>query len=346
MAAPEAVPYAQSVFAMLAVDDLHEIFSQLPVDQRLRCREVCPEWREALAYPRLWCFCDISQPDSGVAPRSVSGYLALLRTVATCASGVLAYLDVSDCGALVYDAETDSFNEQFLSFLAATPVAQLVWLSNDAVPESATLSQLFAVLPHAMQVCVNVFVRDFDVACSMLRLEPPFAALCSHYVGLELDERLQRCDWQTFAHLLQSNCAKVTRLNLIHTDLSVPEDFDCVVDAALAMGMTSVQLVRSTLDPATAAPALSRLLRGASALMRLEVRQCPYIRPLLDDEGAVFTTKLAEALRNNAQHRELTLGGIDLWRNVVVGNAIFSALSGRPPEPAGVDLVLQQRGAA
>ena len=80
MAAPEAVPYAQSVFAMLAMDDLHAIFSLLPVDQRLRCREMCPEWREALAYPLLWCFCDISQPDSGVAPRSVSGFLALLRT--------------------------------------------------------------------------------------------------------------------------------------------------------------------------------------------------------------------------------------------------------------------------
>ena len=72
--------YAQSVFAMLAMDDLHAIFSLLPVDQRLRCREMCPEWREALAYPLLWCFCDISQPDSGVAPRSVSGFLALLRT--------------------------------------------------------------------------------------------------------------------------------------------------------------------------------------------------------------------------------------------------------------------------
>ena len=142
----------------------------------------------------------------------------------------------------MYDAETESFNEQFLSFLAATPVVQLIWVSDDAVPESATLAQLFAVLPHAIQVCVNVFVRDFDVACSMLRLEPPFAALCPHYVGLELDE-LQRCEWQTFAHLLQSN--EVTRLNLIHTDLSAPEDLHCIVDAALAVGMTSVRATRA-----------------------------------------------------------------------------------------------------
>ena len=62
--------------------------------------------------------------------------------------------------------------------------------------------------------------------------------------------------------------------------------------------------------------------------MRLEVRQCPYIRPLLDDEGALFATELAEALRSNAQLQELTLGGIDLWRNVAVGNAIVAALSG------------------
>lgn len=64
--------------------------------------------------------------------------------------------------------------------------------------------------------------------------------------------------------------------------------------------------------------------------MRLEVRQCPYIRPLLDDEGALFATELAEALRSNAQLQELTLGGIDLWRNVAVGNAIVAALSGHP----------------
>jgi len=324
MASPEEpVAYRDSVFGLLAAsgDVLHEIFALLPVDTRLRCREVCPEWRDLLEDPPLWWTLDVSA-DGGVARGNVC--IALLRAVSLRATGFLALLVVSDCDDLVYDAETSTFNPDFLAFLSELRyLDHLVW-QGETVPEADTLSQLLVAARVKSKACVNIFVRSFDKALAILRREAPYEAACPHYFCLQLNE-LEDHDWPEFARLLP-NCAQIDRLNLIRADLRTPGHLDCIVDAALAMGLESVHLLRSPLDPTTAVPALARLLRGGVA--RLEVLQCPYIQTLLQDDCHV--AELCAALRGNVQLRELTLGGIDLWHNVETGNAIVRALSGHP----------------
>ena len=44
------------------------IWGALPCDVRLRCREVCPAWRDALAEPRLWSEVDLTET-SGIVAR-------------------------------------------------------------------------------------------------------------------------------------------------------------------------------------------------------------------------------------------------------------------------------------
>jgi hypothetical protein len=328
MASPEPVPYEQSLFATLAEDDVREIFSLLPVDTRLRCREVCPAWCELLDHAPSWFIMDLS-PRSGVAPRNVS--MGLLRALKERSKGLVEVLDVSNCGALVYDAETGIFNPEFLAFLSGLRmVGNLVWRDYENVPESAVLAQFLAAAHLAETVCVNVFVTSFKTACSMLRHEPPFAALCPHYFCLQLDVPTV-CDWPTFASLLPK-CSKVDHLNLICADLRTPGHLDSIVDAAIAMELCSLEILHSKLDPSTAVRALSRLLRGG-CIVRLEVLQCPFVTNILDHDES-FAAELAAALRSSSELQDVTLGGIGLWSDaagdMAAGRAIVEALSGHP----------------
>ena len=65
------------------------IWGALPCDVRLRCREVCPAWRDALAEPPLWTELNLT---SGVAARVTP---ALLLAAAARAGGRLERLCVT-----------------------------------------------------------------------------------------------------------------------------------------------------------------------------------------------------------------------------------------------------------
>lgn len=320
------MPHEQSLFAALDAPTMREMFSKVPVDTRLRCREVCRAWRNLLdAAPELWWLLDVSQPESGISTRNLS--VALLRAVAARTRGAFGFLDVSNCGTLVYDPDARRFNPEFISFLSELEmVLHLVW-RNDVVPEFEVLSQLLDAASSAEAVCVDMLVKSFEQACSLAWLEPPYSALCPHYFCVELElSDLQDHDWAVFASLLP-NFPSLDLLNLSRVIFHEPEHFNAIVSAVIDMGMSCLILEGTSLDPATAAPALSRLLRLGS-VQSLKVRQCPLIRPLLNE--ASFAAELADALRNDKQLVVLSLGGIGLWNNVTTGNSILAALWNHP----------------
>ena len=78
------------VLGPLPICVCHAIFLLLPVDTRLRCREVSRGWHACLSNPELWQLCDVSDT-SGVAHRTI----ALLRAATKRALGTLRALDVS-----------------------------------------------------------------------------------------------------------------------------------------------------------------------------------------------------------------------------------------------------------
>jgi hypothetical protein len=80
---------------------LLEVLSRLPVDCRLRCREVCRAWRAALNERSLWRRLDLSPATGGLARVTSDG---LLRAAAARAAGHLETLDVSGCCTNQYGA--------------------------------------------------------------------------------------------------------------------------------------------------------------------------------------------------------------------------------------------------
>jgi hypothetical protein len=76
------------------------IFSLLPVDQRLRCLEVCKGWYATLNERSLWTRLDLSAT-AGLARPATD---ALLRAAAARAGGQLQTLDLTDSEAITQDA--------------------------------------------------------------------------------------------------------------------------------------------------------------------------------------------------------------------------------------------------
>lgn len=66
VAAPNPNPPPCSLAALPLVL-LRAILLCVPVDTRLRCREVCCGWRDALSEPALWAAVDLSAQPGGVA---------------------------------------------------------------------------------------------------------------------------------------------------------------------------------------------------------------------------------------------------------------------------------------
>jgi hypothetical protein len=77
-----------------AAEALALVFALLPVDVRLRCREVCTAWRDVLADRSLWTRLDVS-PSGGLTRPLAT---ALFAAAVARARSALTHLDVSGCG--------------------------------------------------------------------------------------------------------------------------------------------------------------------------------------------------------------------------------------------------------
>ena len=90
----DAVEEPRDALTVLPLALLHalaaRIWAALPADVRMRCREVCPAWRDTLAEPRLWTELDLTAA-SGVARVTP----ALLLSAAARAAGYLERLCVT-----------------------------------------------------------------------------------------------------------------------------------------------------------------------------------------------------------------------------------------------------------
>jgi len=170
----------QLVLAPLFPELASLVFALLPVDSRLRCREVCRGWRAFLADVRFWQVCDLSAT-SGVARRSP----ALLRAASERARGTLRELDVS-CwyrGPVGEGVETLD-DEQLLSVLrsnAASLLALRVWkpVGGVARATAAEIERLLIAAPRLRLLECDAFLQGVEAAGPVPRLlhEPQFAPL-------------------------------------------------------------------------------------------------------------------------------------------------------------------------
>jgi hypothetical protein len=127
------------------------IFALLPVDARLRCREVCRGWRAVLRDRSLWLRLDLSKASGGLARCATD---ALLRAAAARAGGRLHFLDVSDCEGI-----TPACMLEVLTANAGALRELRAWTANGVgLPGLADVAALLRAAPQ-----LRVF--DADVAC-------------------------------------------------------------------------------------------------------------------------------------------------------------------------------------
>jgi hypothetical protein len=166
-ALPAGDPFATLPHALALV-----IFSLLPVDQRMRCAEVCRGWRAMLSDVNLWLRLDLS-PAGGVARDAVTK--ALLRAAAKRAAGRLQALDLSDC---------ERFTHKTICAVAAKNAGALVELRlaspAAALPRTARFEELQLLLQAAPQLhMLETYAAcwNADSAHRLLRNEAPFGPL-------------------------------------------------------------------------------------------------------------------------------------------------------------------------
>jgi hypothetical protein len=311
--ATEEAPAADGdAFAALPQALLLRVFACLPLDALLRCAEVSKSWAEALAERSLWARVDIS-PSSGMARLATD---TLLRAAARRAGAHLRALDVSHCEHVTRNA---------LQAVATASGGALLELRACTRDDGELLLRvehvraLLAAAPGMRALHASAFVSAADAAL-LLRNEAPFGALRLHWLRV----RMQEDD----PHAVLSLAADVARhpplaqLTLSDAPLGEAAPLDAVVDAALASGLSGLDLDECHVIAREASPALARLLRGA-ALRELRIREGFLRRPLLSD--AASSAPLAEALRANATLTRLSLVNVDLFRTHAAALPLLAA---------------------
>ena len=306
----ELVP--QPPFAPLPCELAALIFKLLPVDTRLRCREVSRGWRDALEDFRLWEELDLSHA-SGVT----------LTPALLCAASLRAH-------GRVHTLELTGWNIE--------DVAYELIVSEAAANKGSLTTLRLAGSTFLVPTCVDAVTRaapllktlECDVECSPA--EAPAILSCADAYSSVRVRSLYVC--QQFAQLndvvdvvgLAAAAAahgSLERLRLQYIILTVAA-LEALVDAALLRRLTTVSLVVCALSELHL-PALTRLL-GCSELRGLTIGHTGDPPLLVSAEAAAeFWT----ALRASKLTR-LGLLGVSLWTTAADADAAAQALAGHP----------------
>ena len=295
---------AAAVLPPLPSDAVEIIFSLLPVDNRLRCREVSRAWRAFLQRLRFWRVCNLS----GV----VKQYASLLHAAAARAGGQLRVLDVSMWKAL---------DKVALTAVAAENAASLTVLraAGGQSFEPEEVEALLAAAPKlATLLCdVNCVVPD---ALRLLRNEAPFGAVCVSRLFTYCSAEGERFD-----AALASAIAGHVSLTSLHIDMPLDDvaDLDAVVDLAVSKPLSLLELQYCGLSAASL-PSLTRLLATGS-LKELTIIGNEENETFLGDDLPTFCVAL-----RSSRLRALSLIAVNLGGSLDAYLALLHALIGHP----------------
>jgi hypothetical protein len=312
-AAPACDPFAALPHALLLA-----LFALLPVDQRMRCAEVCRGWRALLSDASLWLRLDLS-PVGGVARDAATN--VLLRAAAARAAGGLQALDLTGCSRIWLDTIRLVAAENSSALVELRMVALLDNTTGWWPRDSTEFEQLLRAAPQLRVLEVDVRCAGVEEARCLLRNEAPFGPLRVRKLRImyrladadavrSLTEELPLHEW-------------LSGLELNHAPLNLPAALDAVVDTVLQLRLSFLELYECRLTPASA-PALARLLRG-NALRTLSVNGDA--EALFDEPAALL---LGNALRANTTLTSLTFNFINLFDEPASAAALLGALAGHP----------------
>jgi len=301
------------------------VFALLPVDSRLRCREVCRGWRAFLSDARHWQVLDLSLT-SGVARRT----LALLRAACERAHGTLRELDVSAwyC-APVEEGEEALWNELLLPILRANAASLLelrAWLPVDSEVGSLTILKgvewLFSAAPRLRLLECDASLSGEEARGPLPRLlrKPQFAPMRLRMLEVNAEDVQPPPDVPALAAWAATH-PTLKRLNLWHVPLDSAFALDAVVDLAVSQ-LQHLTLGFCNLTPASL-PALTRMMERRS-LTSLRIWNVG--APLL---VGVDVPAFCAALRSS-RLVIIELCHMRLWESQADGLAVIAACSSHP----------------
>jgi len=301
------------------------ILRLLPLDTRLRAREVRRGWCALLEDASFWMHVDLSK-SCGVNPRFLSNWrlgLALLRAACVRAHGSLQSVDLSGMEDRVEEEEEEEDPvpsvQQWVDAASAADKASL----RDLVAPTSRLLEIEQVtaLCRALPLChVRCTVYcDAVEALPLLRREPPFALLTIGHLFVFLNPGGEQAVRDLASALTGHN--GMGKFGLLHVPLATCAV--ALVDAAISAGIKYMFLNSCSLSQ-TALPALGRLIQSPG-FERLSVDQ---------DNDALFEgpalPAFCEALRNCTSLKALILESVTLWNDFAVATQLFDALEGHP----------------
>ena len=283
----------------------------VPVDTRLRCREVSRAWRDALSAERaLWTHLDLWETSGARVLRP------LLEAAAARANGGLVSLNVPYVYTL-HDA---------LVAVCAANARTLRELRMRGSLSCADFGTLLRAAPSLQLLEADGWFNNAPEARQVLRREGHFAPVRLGEVSLRGaldDEQLFDFTAACGAH------ASLQRIALRGVLSGSRAALEAVVDAALTAQVEELSLGGGGWGDsgvnAASAPALARLLSSSTWLTSLAVDNQNV--PLADAPSA---QALGAALRANRTPRRLDLNHVDLFRDMAVADALLSALVGHP----------------
>ena len=301
------------------------ILRLLPLDARLRAREVRRGWCALLEDASFWTHVDLRK-SCGVNPRFLTPRygverhtLALLRAACVRAKGSLLSVDLSGVSGFI---------------LGEVPFA-LRWLDSATAGDKASLRDLVAPLcyPSLNLEQVTALCRTLPlcrvrctVSCSavealpLLRREPPFALLTSRELFVANDGGDQALLDMTSALSVHKGMEKLT---FVHAPLATRAVVGALVDAAISVGIIDVSFHECGLSQ-TALPALTRLIQAPGfEQLRVDNDNLTLL------EGPALPA-FCEALRNCTSLRKLELYFVHLWHDMAVATQLIAALEGLP----------------
>ena len=273
-------PSGVDLLAALPLNVALIVFSQVPVDQLLRCREVSRSWRAFLDQPSaLWETVDLSADSGVVAPLSEG----LVRALAIRTAGQLRSLDVS--GWQTTDKEV--LFSPLLPLLVANRRCLRTLKLLDCCPWP-TKASIDAVLAAARRLAE--FHTDYDAlygsndsatatdAVEFLRCEEKYGPLRVHKISIQYktvnphneDLLVPYMDCQDFAAAVEAHPPRsVTGMRIAVVE--TVHDLGRVVDMALSLHLTHFGFECCHMVSLNPLPALTRLLRGGGVLRELEI---------------------------------------------------------------------------
>ena len=179
-AAPSRSSSAPATLSSLPRPLLDAILADVRTDTRLRCREVCREWRDALDDPQLWRRVDLG------GGGTTEHQLRVLRAAASRAGAQLAALDVSKCAHGCFSWwRPEHVPTPLWELLQHAPALRELRLCN-AAPKCwntarwDTVDAVLRAAPLLRVLELDVYADSVAQALRMLRNEPPYRALRMH----------------------------------------------------------------------------------------------------------------------------------------------------------------------